>query len=102
MIVLTRMVREQREHKLFRALLNTVPNLEERIMNGSQEDTKHVADLVGPFNDMSNFFQLTVVRFTTATEGCLKCQVRRYQKYEKCNNRLDNTPWAISGSHHCP
>lgn len=38
--------REAREHKLFRALLNTVPNLEERIMNGSPEDTKHVADLV--------------------------------------------------------
>lgn len=41
-----RFIREKREHAIFRALLNMVPNLEERIMNGSTEEVKLVADLV--------------------------------------------------------
>lgn len=39
-------LREIRENKVFRALLAMVPNLEERIMNGSSEEVKLVADLV--------------------------------------------------------
>lgn len=38
--------RERREHRLFKALLNIVPNLEARIMNGSSEEIKMIADLV--------------------------------------------------------
>lgn len=65
--------REAREHKLFRALLHMVPNLEERVMNGSQEEVKHVADLVGlfPFCLLHIGFQFMLV----AAEGCLQCQV---------------------------
>lgn len=41
------LVRERREHLLFRGLLGMVPNLEERIMNGSSEEIKLAAELVG-------------------------------------------------------
>lgn len=54
--------REQREHTIFRALLNMVPNLEERIMNGSQEEVKLVADLVGPSSCLFDAFPKYAVR----------------------------------------
>jgi hypothetical protein len=38
--------RERREHQVFRKLLNLVPGLEERLMEGSEEETRMVADLV--------------------------------------------------------
>lgn len=41
---------EQREHGIFRALLGIVPGLEERIMNGSPEEIKLVADLVSSYS----------------------------------------------------
>jgi hypothetical protein len=41
--------RERREHHIFRALLNTVPGLEERIMTGSEDEVTIVAELVRTF-----------------------------------------------------
>ena len=39
--------RERREHRVYRLLLEMVPGLEERLLNGSEEDLIHIADLVG-------------------------------------------------------
>ena len=38
--------RERREYKVFQELLHTVPGLEARIMEGSDENTCHMAELV--------------------------------------------------------
>jgi len=38
--------REHREHRIFRILLQMVPRLEERLMEGFNEDVAHIADLV--------------------------------------------------------
>lgn len=38
--------RERREHKVFQALLNMIPGLEERIMTGSSEEIRMIGDLV--------------------------------------------------------
>jgi hypothetical protein len=38
--------RERREHSAFQKLLRTVPSLEERLMEGSDENMIHIADLV--------------------------------------------------------
>lgn len=38
--------RERREHRVFQALLTTIPGLEERIMNSSPEETRMIGDLV--------------------------------------------------------
>jgi hypothetical protein len=38
--------RERREHRIFQALLQMIPGLEERLMEGSNEDVIHVAELV--------------------------------------------------------
>jgi hypothetical protein len=37
---------ERREHSAFQKLLRTVPGLEERLMEGSDENIIHIADLV--------------------------------------------------------
>lgn len=39
-------IRERREHRVFETLLQSVPGLEERLMEGSDEQVSHVADLV--------------------------------------------------------
>jgi hypothetical protein len=64
--------RERREHRVFRLLLQMVPGLEERLMEGSEEDLIHVAEMV----------KLHIVMHTTTeiinyldTKGCLKCSV---------------------------
>ena len=38
--------RERREHRIFQVLLQMVPGLEARLLEGSDEDILHVADLV--------------------------------------------------------
>jgi hypothetical protein len=38
--------RERREHRIFRQLLGMIPGLEERLMEGSNEDITHIGDLV--------------------------------------------------------
>lgn len=39
------MCRERREHRVFDKLLKTVPNLEERLMNSSEEEITMIGDL---------------------------------------------------------
>jgi hypothetical protein len=41
-----RLVRERREHRVFTHLLEMVPGLEERLLEGSEEGVVHVAELV--------------------------------------------------------
>ena len=38
--------RQRREHRVFEALLMMIPGLEERLMNGSEEDTVGIAEMV--------------------------------------------------------
>jgi hypothetical protein len=44
--LLTHPTRERREHAVFKALLRIVPNLEDRIMAGSEDDLTEIADSV--------------------------------------------------------
>jgi hypothetical protein len=39
-------IRERREHRVYKQLLQSIPGLEERLMNGSDEDVLHVSELV--------------------------------------------------------
>ena len=41
-----RFFRERREHRVFQELLKSVPGLEERLMEGSEEEVDIVAELV--------------------------------------------------------
>jgi hypothetical protein len=38
--------RERREHRVFQQLLQMVPGLEERLLEGSDEDVIHIGELV--------------------------------------------------------
>jgi hypothetical protein len=38
--------RQRREHRVFDALLQMVPGLEDRLLNGAEEDVMHVAEMV--------------------------------------------------------
>lgn len=39
--------RERREHAIFKELLKTIPGLEERLVQGSEDELAIVAELVG-------------------------------------------------------
>lgn len=39
-------LRERREHKVFLQLLQTVPGIESRLFEGSDDDVSHIAELV--------------------------------------------------------
>lgn len=57
---------------MFQQLLHTVPGLEARMMEGSDEETNHIAELVsvsGLFN------KLLIVRVPLDSEGCFKRKV---------------------------
>lgn len=38
--------RERKEHGIFQTILEAVPDLDVRLSEGSEEDIKHIADLV--------------------------------------------------------
>lgn len=38
--------REQKEYSVFQAILQAIPGLEVRLLNGSEEDIRYIADLV--------------------------------------------------------
>jgi hypothetical protein len=40
------LARERREHQVFRTLLQMIPGMEDRLMEGSEEDIVHIAELV--------------------------------------------------------
>jgi hypothetical protein len=40
--------RQRREHRVYEALLQMVPGLEERLMNGNEGDMGNIAELVCP------------------------------------------------------
>lgn len=40
------LTREQREHRVFQLLLQMIPGLEERLVEGSEENVLHIAELV--------------------------------------------------------
>jgi hypothetical protein len=39
--------RQRREHRVFEALLQMVPGLEERLLSGSEENIVNIAEMVG-------------------------------------------------------
>ena len=38
--------RERQEHRVYLCLMRIIPGLEERLMNGSDENVMHIAELV--------------------------------------------------------
>lgn len=47
--------RERREHRVFQRLLEMVPGLEERLVEGSDENVVHIAELVSTCIDIPEF-----------------------------------------------
>jgi len=41
--------RERREHRIYQELLKAIPGLEERIVNGSEDELTVIAELVSVF-----------------------------------------------------
>jgi hypothetical protein len=50
--------REQREHRIFKQLLQTISGLEGRLMEGSDEDIMHIAELVRALQYPENYSTL--------------------------------------------
>jgi hypothetical protein len=85
-------VRECQEHQVYETLLKRVPNLEEQLMNASEEEVAMIADLAS----IHQLLSLTMLMMSSATKGGIKCQIRRYQEPQECHHRLDHPMWTIS------
>ena len=48
--------REHREHKVYLCLLQMIPGLEERLINGTDESILHIAELVRSFRPYQYLF----------------------------------------------
>lgn len=83
--------RERRELKVFQALLNTVPGLEERLA-ASDDEITIVAELVGP----SRLHLLATPFIAPVKERCSGCERRRYQKPQRSYLGLDNPKRPIT------
>jgi hypothetical protein len=79
LLLTTHTCRQRREHRIFKVLLQMVPNLEARLMEGSEDDVVCIAEMVGLFFCS---FTISAHRFGTASERCLQRQIRRYKKSE--------------------
>jgi hypothetical protein len=64
--------RQRREHRVFAVLLQMVPNLEQRLMEGSDEDLVAIADLV---RCAQPFVYIIFIPIGASTR-CFECQVR--------------------------
>jgi hypothetical protein len=76
--------RERREHKVFQQLLDSVPNLEERLIRSDDELTI-VADLVSTTAIISRMIWTVVV-----TKRSIWCKRRRHQESKSCRLGLDH------------
>jgi hypothetical protein len=67
--------RERREHRVFRLLLQMVPGMEDRLMEGSEEDTLHIAELVCNYG-VSSHMHFSTLAMLTDPEGRFRCKIR--------------------------
>ena len=42
-------LRQRREYGVYKQLMKMIPGLEERLLQGSEEEILHIADMVRPF-----------------------------------------------------
>jgi hypothetical protein len=61
--------RQRREHRVFQALLQMVPGLKERLLDGSDNDVKAIAELVG--HGCSIAIQMLYLPFKSFRKACL-------------------------------
>ena len=76
---------ERREHKVFEELLRTIPNLEERIMTGSEEDLTEIADQVSTILTIR-----TKPSYLVASQRCNWGQRRRHEDSQRQYFRVDH------------
>lgn len=50
LMIVERIHREQEEHRAFKLLILTIPGLEDRLVEGSDEDVAHIAEQVSAFH----------------------------------------------------
>ncbi|KIM88178.1 hypothetical protein PILCRDRAFT_51494, partial [Piloderma croceum F 1598] len=79
---------ERREHRVFKRLLNLVPNLEERIMTGSEEELTEVADLLrkgatGARGDDTKTLKGNILEWITPKGESLNPPLYRNQKADR-------------------
>ena len=86
---------ELREYRVFQQLLRTVPGLEARIMEGSDEETNHIAELVHALGLLN---KLLIIRVPLDSERCFKRKVGRYEEHQGGDSRLDHSSRPATGS----
>jgi hypothetical protein len=86
-------IRQRREYHIYKQLLQMVPGLEERLMNSSEEEIFHIADLVHCYISIHcSYFPISLL-----TPRCLdpkrifQCLVCWHEEPQGCNPWLDHT-----------
>ena len=92
--------RQRREHAVFNKLLQIIPGLEERLLNGEASEVTEIAELV--FTVLTLWCTTTVTHASLiATKGSLQCPIRRHERSERGRPWLDHPSWAIPPPSHC-
>jgi hypothetical protein len=84
--------RERREHRVFMQLLRMVPGLDNRLMNGSEEEAVHVADLVR----LMIFPYIHILIPYADPKGRFKRKIGRYEEPQERHLGLDHTKRTVS------
>jgi hypothetical protein len=66
--------RQRREYQVFTTLLQMIPGLEDRLVEGSEEGVIQIADLVSLV--LLSKQQFVMIYVEKDSEGCLRCEVR--------------------------
>ena len=96
LFVLTLWCRERYEHKIFLTLLESVPGLEEQLVNGSDKEAGIIAELVSCVLQSMGCNQYW--SYSKAPKGCLQRLRQQHQELERCHPGMGCSKGPISWS----
>ena len=90
--------RERREHRVFEALLQVVPGLQEQLLEAGENDVVAIAEMVclPPTCTMMHIFTATGV-----TKRRIKCSIWWHQRFERSHPGLDRASGSITQPTSC-
>jgi hypothetical protein len=69
-------IRERREHRVFRLLVQMIPGLEERLVNSTEAEVRFIAEQVRS----SDHFVISMIHPFQGTEGSVQRQIGRHKE----------------------
>ena len=90
--------RERREHRVFEALIQAVPGLQEQLLEGGEDDVVVIAEMVCLLLIRTVMLIFTA---TGVTKRCIKCSIWWHQRFERSRPGLDYASGSITQPTSC-